>query len=111
MTSPLQQYAADHRYLMDAVAREAGFAAPLAIDLDEFYAPLLRSSKKGAIRPVDGVLVRDWDPDNRRFAPGFQLGMRLYEIDGVRFARVRFHYEDGPNLWGLDFIVVDQKDY
>src|SRR5207245_7347385 len=67
---------ADHRYLMEIVAREAGFTAPVALDLDEFYSPLVKVSRKGPVLPVDGVLVRDWDPDNRRFAPGFQLGMR-----------------------------------
>jgi hypothetical protein len=111
MTSPLEQYAADHRHLLQAVAREAGFTAPIALDLDEFYSPLVKVSRKGPVLPVDGVLVRDWDPDNRRFAPGFQLGMRMYEIEGIRYARVRFHYADRPNLWGLDFIAVDQKDY
>jgi hypothetical protein len=111
MTSQLQQYAADHRYLMEVLKREAGFVNPVAIDVDEFYTPLLKASKKGAIRPIDGVLVRDWDPDNRRFAPGFQLGMRSYEVEGVSFVRVRFHHSDRPNLWGLDFIAVDQKDY
>src|SRR5205823_2873121 len=101
----------DHRYLMEAVARQGGLANPVAVDLDEFYAPLLKASKKGPVLPLDGVLVRDWDPDNRRFAPGFQLGMRVYEIEGVRFVRVRFHYDDRPNIWGLDFVAVDQKAY
>lgn len=111
MTSPLEQYAADHRHLMQVVAREAGFTHPVAIDVDEFYAPLLKAARKGPVLPVDGVLVRDWDPDNRRFAPGFQIGMRSYHVDGVRFVRVRFHYEDRPNLWGLDFIAVYERDY
>ncbi len=111
MTSRLQQFAADHRYLLDVVAREAGFADPVAIDLDEFCTPLFKASRKGPILPIDGVLVRDWDPDNRRFAPGFQLGLRTYEVEEIRFVRVRFHYEDRPNVWGLDFIAVDRKDY
>ena len=110
-TSLLQQYAEDHRYLLEVVAVTAGFANPIAVDLDEFYTPLVKASRKGPVLPIDGVLVRDWDPDNRRFAPGFQLGMRVYEIEGVRFVRVRFHYEDRPNIWGLDFVAVDQKDY
>src|SRR4051812_4240741 len=110
MTSLLQLFAADHRYLMDAVARQAGFANPVAVDLDEFYTPLVKAPKKAPALPIDGFLVRDGARENRRFAPGFQLGMRSYEIEGVRFVRVRFHYEDRPNVWGLDFIAVDQKD-
>jgi adenylate kinase family enzyme len=111
MGNSLKQYTADHRYLLDAVARRAGFASPVAIDLDEFYAPLLKAARKRELLPIDGVLVRDWDPDNRSLQPGIQLGMRLYEIEGVRFVKVRFAYSDQPSLWGLDFVAVDRKDY
>jgi hypothetical protein len=107
----LHEYSADHRYLLEAAAREAGFADPVVINLGDFYAPLLRRARKGALRPVDGVLVRDWDPDGRALDPGCQLGLRLYDIDGVRFARVRFAYHDRRHWGGLDFIAVDRKDY
>src|SRR5260370_12419636 len=69
MTSQLQQYAADHRRLLDLVARRAGFASPIAVDLDEFYEPLMRHARKGDFLPIDGVLVRDWDPANRKAYP------------------------------------------
>jgi len=108
---PLQQYTQDHRYLLDVVARQGQLEDPIAIDLDEFYGPLVKNAKKGNILPVDGVFVRDWDPDNRRTAPGFQLGMRLYHIEGIRFVRVRFGHSDHPNIWGLDFVAVSRKDY
>jgi adenylate kinase family enzyme len=111
MVNSLKQYTADHRYLLEVVARQAGFAAPVAIDLDEFYAPLLKAARKGELLPIDGVLVRDWDPDSRSLQPGIQLGMRLYEVEGVRFVKVRFPYSDQPSLWGLDFVAVDRKDY
>jgi hypothetical protein len=61
--------------------------------------------------PIDGVLVRDWDPDNRRTNPGCLLGMRCYEIEGIRFVRVRFPFNNHHNGWGFDFTVVDRKDY
>jgi hypothetical protein len=109
--SKLHEYSADHRYLLEAAAREAGFADPVVVDLSDFYAPLLRCARKGELRPVDGVLVRDWDPDCRALNPGCQLGLRLYDIDGVRFARVRFAYHDRRHWGGLDFIAVDRKDY
>jgi hypothetical protein len=111
MNSALQQYAADHRYLLEVVGRRAGFVAPVAIDLDEFAVPLLKAARKGELLPIDGVLVRDWDPDNRRIDPGAQLGMRLYEIEGVRFVKVQFIYNDQQNGWGLSFVAVDRKDY
>ena len=111
MKSPLQQYAADHRYLLDAVARAAGFQDPLALDLDDFNMPLLKAARKGEILPIDGVLVRDWDPDNRRIYPGIRMGLRMYRIEDVRFVRVRFQTEDNLNSSGVDFIAVDRCDY
>src|SRR5438034_1656291 len=111
MKSRLKQYTADHRYLLEVVARQAGFAAPVAIDLDDFTTPVLKAARKGELLSVDGVLVRDWDPDNRRIYPGIRLGMRVYTIDGVRLVRVRFGYNDQQNGWGLDFVAVDRQDY
>jgi cell division protease FtsH len=111
MTSDLQNYAADHRFLLDAVVQQAGLRNPIPISLDEFYLPLLKTAKRGDLLPIAGVLVRDWDPDNRRTNPGVQIGMRLYDIEGIRFVRVRFHHNHRKNGWGLDFIAVDEKDY
>jgi len=111
MESQIKQYAADHRYLLDIVARQAGFTNPIALDLDEFYVPLVKAAKRRQILPIEGVLVRDWDPDNRQTNPGMQIGMRLYEIEGIRFVRVRFHHNDRVNGWGLDFVACDQRDY
>jgi cell division protease FtsH len=111
MHSELQQYAADHRYLLEIVARQVGFTSPRALDLDEFYVPLVKAARRGELLPIEGVLVRDWDPDNRHTNPGVQIGMRLYEIEGVRFVRVRFVHNDRLNGWGLDFVAVDDKDY
>src|SRR3954471_3919574 len=111
MTSELKQYAADHRYLLEAAARQAGFTDPVALDLDEFYSPLIKAARRRELVPIDGVLVRDWDPDNRRSSPGCQIGLRLYEVEGIRFARIRFLHNDRLNCWGLDFVAVDRKDY
>jgi cell division protease FtsH len=111
MKTALQQYADDHRHLLDAAGRQMGFADPVAVDMDEFYAPLVKAARRRELVPLDGVLVRDWDPDNRHTQPGVQIGMRAYEIHGIRFARVRFVHTDSANCWGLDFAVVDRKDY
>jgi hypothetical protein len=111
MMSQLKNYTADHRFLLEVIARQVGFEAPVAIDLDEFHAPLLKAARKGPLLPVEGVLVRDWDPDNRRLHAGIQLGMRLYTVDGIRFVKVRFAHSDQLNGWGLDFVAVDGKDY
>jgi hypothetical protein len=111
MQTSLQQYAADHRYLLDLVARQAGFVSPVAIELDEFTEPLTEAACKGELLQIDGVLVRDWDPDTRSSSPGIQLGMRLYEIEGIRFVRVRSGFNDQQSIWGMDFTAVDRKDY
>ena len=76
MQTPLEQYAADHRRLLETAGRVAGFADPVAVDMDEFYAPLVKAARRGELLPIDGVLVRDWDPDNRHTTPGVQIGMR-----------------------------------
>ena len=111
MSKRLQEFSADHRHLLDVVARQAGFSAPVAIDLDEFYTPLLKAARKGEILPLDGVLVRDWDPDNRRSDPGVSLGLRMYHIDGIRFVCVGFHFADGDPHSGFLFTAVDRKNY
>src|SRR5437867_2562240 len=111
MTTELKQYTEDHRYLLEAASRQAGLTDPVAIEPGEFYKPLLKAARKGQLLPIDDVLIRDWDPDNRRFDPGIQLGMRLYELDGIRFVRVRFPYHDRRHWGALDFVAVDRKDY
>src|SRR5262245_31425689 len=109
--SELKQYSADHRYLLEQAARAAGMERPVAVEMDEFHDPLVRQAKRRELLPIDGVLVRDWAPEGRRTSAGIQLGVRLYEIEGVRFARVRFSHHNQRNCWGLDFIAVDEKDY
>ncbi|MGL4553107.1 MAG: AAA family ATPase [Gemmataceae bacterium] len=111
MHSELKQFTADHRYLLDQAGKAAGMADPVAIELDQFYEPLIKHARRRELLPVDGVLVRDWEPNNRRTQPGTQLGMRAYEIDGVRFVRVRFVHNDRLNCWGFDFFAVDRKDH
>ena len=111
MSNPLRDYTADHRYLLQAAARAAGLTDPVAVHLDEFYAPLLKKARKGALLPIDGVLVRDWAPEGRRYHPGVQLGVRVYDIDGVRFVRCRMPHETGRHWSGLDFFAVGRTQY
>jgi hypothetical protein len=59
MNTPLQQFTADHRYLLATVAREVGFADPVAVDLQVFHDALLEEARKGKVLPLDGVLVRN----------------------------------------------------
>ncbi len=111
MHSELQQYAADHRHLLDVVARQTGMERPVALDLDVLEDPLVKAAKRGDLLPIDGVMVRDWSPDQRRGGPGVRLGLRHYEIEGVRFVHVRFQSHDSLNCAGLDFYAVALADY
>jgi hypothetical protein len=111
MTSKLKEYTDDHRFLLNIITHQLGFEDPVVIDLDEFHGPVLKAARKGRLVPIDGVLVRDWDPDNRRLHAGIQLGMRLYSIQGIKFVKVRFAFNDQYNGWGLDFIAVEGKNY
>src|SRR5262245_1590116 len=111
MHSELKQFTADHRYLLEQAGRAAGMTDPVAIELDQFYEPLIKNARRRELLPVDGVLVRDWEPNNRRTQPGTQLGMRVYEIQGVKFVRVRFVHNDRLNCWAFDFFAVDRKDH
>jgi hypothetical protein len=56
----LLQYTADHRRLLELVRAEAGRVDPVAIDLDQYEEPILERARKGALLPLDGVMVRDW---------------------------------------------------
>jgi hypothetical protein len=111
MGSSLQQFAADQRHVVESVARRAGIVDPVTIDLDEFAAPLLKQARRGRFLPLDGVLIRDWDPDERRTSAGMRLGARLYEIEGIRFARVYFPYDENVAYYSYHFFMVGRGDY
>ena len=90
---------------------QAGFAQPVAFAPDDFREPLLKAARRGPLLSLDGVLVRDWDPDTRRTWPGVCFGLRLYELEGVRFAWVHASHSSNQYDSGTDFFVVDRGDY
>src|SRR5688572_30701863 len=90
MIFPLQDYAAAHRYLLDVVKRESGMRDPVAFSPGYFLWYLLRAARKERAVPVDGVLIHDWSPSNRKLYPGLRLGVRLYRLQDVPFASVHF---------------------
>jgi hypothetical protein len=111
MNTSLEAFAADHRRVLAAVAAAAGFADPVAVELDQFADPLAKAATRGPFVPLDGVLVRDWDPDDRRTSLGATLGARVYTLDGVRFARVRCGLSNDLSVWGAEFTLVARADY
>jgi cell division protease FtsH len=108
--TPLQRFVADHTALLRAVAAAADLTDPVAVDLDAFFTPLLSKAKRGPAVPLDGVLIRDWDPDFRRLWPGLRFGARLYSVAGVRFARAVASVTDNGSQ-GYDFFAVSRADY
>jgi cell division protease FtsH len=111
MSSRVADYAADHRHLLDQAARAAGLVDPVAVHLDEFHNPLIKAARRGAFLPLNDVLIRDWDPNNRRTDTGVQFGCRLYAIAGVCFVHVEADYHMGLYSFAFNFIAVARRDY
>ncbi len=111
MSTPLQRYIEDHKFILDAISKAANIADPMAVDLDEFCNPLIAKSKRGAVLPLDGVLIRDWDPDYRKFWPGLRFGVRMYEIEGIRFARAYAGVSEDAKDHCYNFFAVARQDY
>jgi len=111
MITPMQGYIADHRYLLDVIRQQVGLADPVSINLGELELPLLEHATPGEFVPVGGVLVRDWNPKNHRRESGTSLGMRVYQIEGIRFVHVDFLYHPQRNCTGLYFTAVAAADY
>jgi len=111
MSSRVADYAADHRYLLDQAAHAAGLVDPVAVHLDEFRHPLIKAARRGAFLPLIDVLVRDWEPNNRRTDTGVKFGCRLYQIAGVRFVYVEADYHMGLYCFAFNFIAVARRDY
>jgi hypothetical protein len=61
--------------------------------------------------PIDGVLVRDWDPDNRRTGLGLYLGARMYRLNGILFVRVYCRHNRNLGYGIADFLAVSRNDY
>src|SRR5262245_13519317 len=85
--TPIAQYTQDVRRIVEVAAAASGMSDPVAFDPDEFTDPLLGKSARGRFVPIDGVFVRDWDPEWRRIWSGMNFGIRLYYIQGITFAR------------------------
>jgi hypothetical protein len=109
--TPLAAYTQDARRIVEVAAAAAGMADPVAFDPDDFSEHLLGKATRGRLVPLDGVLVRDWDPEWRRTWSGLNFGIRLYHIRGVTFARSSVASALDASYCGYNFFVVDRKDY
>jgi len=76
----IKHFTADHRYLLNEVATAARFSDPVAVHADAFQSPLLAAARKGELLPIDGALIRDWNPSERCNRSGIRFGARLYQL-------------------------------
>lgn len=109
--APLQEFTADHRLLIAAAAQAGGFRDPVAFDADLFEAHLIKAARRGRFTPLDGVFIRDWDPDFRRIWSGMNLGLRLYHLDAITIVRATAGCAAGRYGAGYDLLVCDRSQY
>jgi cell division protease FtsH len=111
MNTPLEALARDHATILREVGAAAGMTDPVAFDADDTASLLLNHSVRGAVHPLAGVLIRDWDRDWKRVWPGTVAGFRLHTLRGITFARVHFGPDTSLHAHGLQLFVVDRSQY
>lgn len=107
----LQQFTADHRYLKSIIARQAEFSEPVLVDATAFYTPLLGTARVLATLPIDGVAITSWECHHREVKDEVLLGMRLYQIEHIRFAVVAFQFDYDTRSDVFSFLAVDRGNY
>jgi len=71
---------------------------------------LLKNARAYEPLPIDGVLIRTWERSYPQVEDGILLGMRIWEIQGIRFASVVLNFEHVRHK-GLEFIAVERNQY
>jgi hypothetical protein len=111
MSTPLADYAADNRFLVEAASKAAGLTDPVAFDASTYDSALLGVAVRGPLVPLDGALVRDWMTGARKYWVGASFGARLYTAGGIRFARVAGRLNQFQAAGTYEFYVVSRADY
>jgi cell division protease FtsH len=111
MFTPLQQYTADHRFLLDAAAKAAGIEDPVAFDGGTYVFTLLKHAKRGPLVSIDGALTRAWTAAHRYYYPGTPFGIRLYKFQDIPFARCVAQMSEDAAADTYDFFVTSRSSY
>lgn len=111
MPTPLEQYSADHRFLIDAAARAAGLTDPIAFNAKGHVYSLVGAAVRGPLVPIDGALVHQWTTGGRLYWPTTSFGIRLYTAQGIRFARCVASINGDYEQEAYDLFVVSRADY
>ena len=109
--TPLADYAADHRFMVEAAAQAAGLTDPVAFSPGAHLFPLISSSVRGPLVPIDGALLRQWITGARTYWPSARFGIRLYTADGMRFARCVANVHGDYAEDAYDVFVASRADY
>ena len=108
--TPLALQVEAQTMLIAQAARALGAGDVIAFAPDEFTEPLLKAATRGPVLPIEGVLIRNWDRDNRRTMPGVAVGLRVYTLGELRFCRV---IAEGITNYDIvsDFFAVAREQY
>jgi hypothetical protein len=111
MTTPLADYTADHNRIVEAAATAAGLTDPVAFNPRGHLYSLLGVAVRGALVPLDGALVRQWQTGVRKYWPTTTFGIRLYTAGGVRFAHCVANVHGDYQEEAYDLFLVSRADY
>ncbi|QVL31557.1 ATP-binding protein [Telmatocola sphagniphila] len=112
LTNNMQHYAADQKKTIEQAGRIAGIKDPVAFDPSYFFSDLMEHSTRGPVLPLEGLLVRDWNPYFRRTHAGVTFGVRGYRIEGIPFARIQALLDEGKaSQRCVKLFIVGKEDY
>jgi hypothetical protein len=108
--TPLASYTADHRLIVEATARAAGIAEPVAFNPDYYSYYLFKHAVRGPLLPLDGALLRSWAKGSPHRL-GAHFGVRLYTLGGVRFAVCVALADENQKAETYQVYVAERRDY
>jgi cell division protease FtsH len=111
MPLPLSQITSHHRTLVRACGEALGTADPVVFDPDDLQDSLVKAARRGPFKPIQGMMIRDWDRDSPRTDVGINFGIRIYTLQGIRFARCVTYHSTEVYTSVEDFFVVSSANY
>jgi cell division protease FtsH len=109
--SHAKDYAADHNLIKRLAAEAIGANEPVAFDPETIAHTIFRKGRRLPPVPIKGVLIRTWGRELRANGGGVQIGVAVFELDGIKIANPRFRYNHDLAGTALEFWVVDAKNY
>lgn len=105
---PLSQFTADYCLLRDAAIRHLGLRDPVLVQWNHAFEMLLSRARRLGTHPIDGVLLFRC----RRREDRVVLGLETFELDGLRFAVVRFDEVcNEGRVEAYNFLAIERDDY